>query len=378
MAEYLTIYDRSSLHSVPWSKIRDGIKLEKFLIPLMEKGPDKLFDNVVASVMLLQVDDTVMPLTLNNCTGTGSYVNSPYTHFVRYGLHELESLKHQWAVAPLKLLLKGLGQLFQWGQIDKLLFVNNWLVPTNLYPFLSEKQVADITKFLLERYPDYTIAFRSINQVHPQGLYSHLAKAGYDFVPSRAIYYTPENSTEHLQSRMYKSDLKVLNSSAYIFQTLLSATDEELQRMCALYRQLNTEKYSDLNPQFNPEFIKLALESGWFTFKVLRKDDKIDAVLGYYQTRDAMTSPCFGYDTSLPKEAGLYRSIATRLLLDAQEKKLFLHQSAGAGHFKMLRRAKQTMEYTAVYHKHLSSRRRFPWKLIQWLMNAFGKYFMDR
>ena len=91
-----------------------------------------------------------------------------------------------------------------------------------------------------------------------------------------------------------------------------------------------------------------------------------------------MYCPYFGYDRNIPKEEAVYRQLCTVLMLEAEKKGLFFHQSAGASAFKKMRKAHDCIEYTAVFDKHLKFQRRIPWIILKMLYNTLGVYFMKR
>ena len=43
------------------------------------------------------------------------------------------------------------------------IYINNFLLSTNLYPDFSQKHIDEIKNFLIEKYPDHALIFRSIN-----------------------------------------------------------------------------------------------------------------------------------------------------------------------------------------------------------------------
>jgi hypothetical protein len=83
-----------------------------------------------------------------------------------------------------------------------------------------------------------------------------------------------------------------------------------------------------------------------------------------------MTQPFFGYDTRLPQELGLYRLLSLKTLLEGEERGLLVHASAGVGPFKRLRGGVATIEYNAVYDRHLQAARRLPWTLLKLLADG--------
>ena len=171
---------------------------------------------------------------------------------------------------------------------------------------------------------------------------------------------------------MFKSDLKIVKSSQYEVINNDQIHKADYSRILDLYRDLYITKYTSYSPQLNLNFIELAVKNKILNMKALRKDGKIDAVMGYFARNGVATSPIFGYDLSLPQDLGLYRIISTLLTLEAKDKGLIVNQSAGAGQYKRLRRAESDIEYTAVYSRHLPFARRLPWYFMKTVINGIG------
>ncbi len=371
----IEVYEKSEIASLDWPDTENGQLVKDFVLPILEAGTQKFFYNVFTSLQILKVDDIVLPITVNDRVSPNSYVCSSYTHYVLYALDEIKKIQN---FTLKKLAQSGInvfGSFLKWGQIDRTVFVNNWLLPTNLYPHLSKKQVEQITDFLIKKFPNHVIAFRSVNSLCPNYLMHHLQEYGYQLLLCRDIYYTDTKTEEPFKARMTKSDFKKLDSSSHQIDCDTQIPNEEASRIASLYSMLNIEKYSKCNPQYTPEFIELIRQIPGFKLKTFIKDGQVDAVLGYYSVNGIVTSPLFGYDTTI-QDVELYRQISALLLKDAREKKMLLHQSSGAGHYKQLRRAKKDLEYTAIYINHLPSLRRLPWKVLLFGMNTFGKKFL--
>jgi hypothetical protein len=120
------------------------------------------------------------------------------------------------------------------------------------------------------------------------------------------------------------------------------------------------------------------IEQNLLQVKVLKKNDVIDGVVGYFSRNNVLTSPFFGYNQSKSQHSDLYRLLSTILLLEAKEKGMILHQGAGASFYKKLRRAESYIEYMAVYMDHLPLKRRIPWHLVKQMMNRFAIPFMKK
>lgn len=363
------LYNRDTLAALKWPDNELGRYARSYLPPLMTDGVDQYIANVKTTLTLLKIDDLVIPITLNDTEYSNSYVCSPYTYYVSNGLEFAKGLSNPFLKRIIHTSCRLLGTLLHAGEINKVAIINNWLLPTNLLPKLTNEQLSAITNHLKIRFPDHTLLVRSIDsQAH-----SLVKEAGYRCIASRRIYFMQESS---LQSRMFKSDKKILLKSDYQVIESEEITRNDIPRIIALYRSLYLDKYSKHSPNFTEKFIQLALEKGTLKLKALKKEGRIDAVMGYYWRNGTAVSPLFGYDTTLPQELGLYRKISTLLALEAEQNGFLLNQSAGADSFKKLRRGRPEIEYMAVYIDHLSWRRRIVWRVLEWAVNTFGIRFM--
>lgn len=96
------------------------------------------------------------------------------------------------------------------------------------------------------------------------------------------------------------------------------------------------------------------------------------AVLGYYTRNGTMTTPIFGYAADGSEDKGLYRMMSARLVLEAENNGCVLNNSSGASKFKMWRGAEPSVEYSALYHAHLSPRRRAGYLLLEFIVNGIA------
>ena len=103
---------------------------------------------------------------------------------------------------------------------------------------------------------------------------------------------------------------------------------------------------------------------------MLKRQGRIDGVLGFVERNGVMTTPLIGYDRSVDAAAGLYRLISLKLVEQAAARGLILHQSSGAAAFKRHRGSTASMEYNLIYDRHLAPRYRLPWQLLEALSRA--------
>jgi len=247
------------------------------------------------------------------------------------------------------------------GSIDRLVFVNNWLLTTNPSHGLSAAQIAALTAYLTRRYPESAIVFRSINPLADRPGLDALQTNSYGLVPSRRVYMLDTGSERYLERGNVREDLRRLRQTSYSIVDLAQDLAAHAPRIAALYRDLYIGKYSRLNPQFNTDFVSLTLEERFLTYRALIEDGRVDAFVSYFVKDGLMTSSLLGYDLQRPRNLGLYRMAIALLITEAAQRKALLNISAGVGDFKMLRGAAPVQEYDAVYDLHLPIRRRLLW-----------------
>lgn len=373
---HIALYDAKNIDHLSWGDSEDNNYAKRFLIPLIKLGTKHFIENVQAEINALCIDSHILPITIIEEKEKNSFVCSPYAHYISYALDHVDLFEKKYLKLFLNGFIKNFGKLLEYGKVNKIIFVNSWLVPTDLYPKnLESKQIEAITLFLKMRFPNYAIAFRSINNQMNESLKKDLKKQRYDLIATRQIFFTDPKNEYIFQTRIFKSDLKLLKESNYEILDGRDISQEELPQILNLYRKLYIEKHSRLNPQINSHYMKLLFEQKLLELKILKKEGIIEGVFGYFVRGGVMTAPFFGYSGT---DKNVYRLLSTLLLLEAREKGLLLHQSAGASFYKRVRRAESAMEFMAVYKKHLPIKQRVVWNVLKWIMNIFATPFMKK
>lgn len=376
-ADAIRLYDRTTLYCCSWPKNAQGEYAKNYLAPLMMQGVNSYIKNVQTNLYLLVWDQIILPITVNDTEYENAYVCSPYSYYISYASHSLDFIEQKWMQASIKFVLAGLGKVLKTFQINKVVSINNWFCSTNLYPHLSEAQLKKITSFLQERFPHHALVFRSIAQEITPSYYQTLPRLNYTLIASRQIFFIDSIKQQELtQARLFKSDIKLLQKSGYEILTNDDLTEEDAPRLIQLYKDLYIDKYSQLNPDFTEDFVKLALKNHLLHFRVLKKNQKIDGVVAFTVQNNQLFCPYFGYDQYLPTETALYRLLSTILMLEAQKREVLFHQSSGASTYKKIRKGQNAIEYLAINCSHLSYLRRLPWYLLKGLYNTIGRYCM--
>ncbi len=369
------LFTRENIYTLPFPQTDDGEYTRRYLIPLMTDDPHKYIRNVHnTQLMAVKVGETIIPITVTDFHSQNTYTVSPYSHYVSYGaFEEVKHLNNKFAEIVVKLVMSPVSWYFRYAELDKVVFVNNYLLSTNLYPAVNSEQLSVISEAFIQWFPDRAIVFRSVDQKKNPHVYQTLEGLGYDLVLSRQVWYM--DPVAALKTRQCKEDVRVLKKAGYGVVSGKDLTDAELHRAVELYNLLYLQKYSYYNPQFTFEFLKLAREQDILHIYGLKKDGQLNAIMGFFVRNGTMTQPLFGYDTSLPLEEGLYRLLTLVTLQEGVKRGLLVHASGGVGKFKKVRGGESVTEYNAVYTQHLPRRRQLPWKLIQAVSKAAIPYF---
>ncbi len=262
--------------------------------------------------------------------------------------------------------------LLRASHIDHVVSVNNWLFPTNPAIGLSKEELARMTTGLRRIFPDRSIVIRTVNPALDRDLATRLEANGYRLIASRTVYVLDPSSRAYQRSKNIKADRRLLERHDYTHVSHDELTAADMARFAELHRLLYIEKHSALNLQLTPSFFEAAWRNRWFEFQALRRNGRIDAYAAWYELNGLVTAALVGYDTRLPVELGLYRRSMALTSEHARRRGLRLHWSAGAGAFKHHRGAMPSVEYDAVFVRHLPRHRRAGWRLLEtagWFQN---------
>ncbi|WP_338786536.1 hypothetical protein [Metabacillus sp. FJAT-53654] len=361
------LYDAKNIDSIEWSTKKDGHLIRNYFEILMKDGINKYIENIETEIYLLEIDDILLPISLNQKEFTNSYVVSPYTHYISYAKEELWELGNKRLEAFLSYIIEGIGFLLRKSNINKVVVVNNWLLSTNLYPSLTSDQIKKMTDFLTNQFPQHTILMRSINETLHNQMISSFNSEGYKRIMSRSIYlFDPSIPLTKKQRKALNQDKKLLEKFNYQIRDIQSG---DFQKVEELYNQLYIDKYSINNPQFTEHFFKNAAIHNTLQFKLVLKEAKVIGVIGYFVRGGVLTTPILGYEIKREKEAGLYRVLSMLITKEIIDKNYMGHRSAGAGSFKRKRGSVQGIEYTYYYNKHLSFKSMLAWNSLKMIMD---------
>jgi hypothetical protein len=332
---------------------------------IVRSGAAFYVDNANVETKAITVGDKILPVLIASGLREGNGdICSIYAHYVEYTIAEVARRRPRLPIALARALMLPLATILSRGRIDRAVFVNNWLLPTNPAAGLSSPELVKVTGVLTAANPDAAIVFRSVNAKTDEPFVAALRANGYRFIRSRRVYLLDTVRGDHRQHDNVRFDGRLLARTPYAVlsddRALLPHTD----RMAAMYRALYLDKHSRLNPQLNERFFALTAAERFLGYRALEKDGRVDGFVAHFVRGGVMTSAVLGYDQGLPRKLALYRQLYAILIREATEQRLLLHLSGGASRFKELRGALPEEEYDAVYDRHLPPKRRFAWSCL--------------
>lgn len=340
-----------------------------YLDPLIKQGSSYFISNVQTQAMFLTINDLVFPCGLNNKEYDSSYVCSIYNGLVSYSVEESRKLNNPLMYFIIRLIASVLSGVLRAAKIDKNIYVNNYLLSTNLYPDWSGQGIEDFTSKTTTQYPEHALLFRSLNYHTNAEQLSAFKKAGYQLVPTRQVYIFDKNLKKYDSTRDLKKDRALRKNSKYKLIEHKDISESDFQRIETLYDTLYVKKYSKHNPQYTKAIIKHWHEHHLLTFFALKSPEgSLDGVIGIFENTNTISAPLVGYDTELPQELGLYRQLICLVIDYAIKRNKILNLSSGASSYKLNRGGQPFIEYAALYTKHLPLYRRALWNSINGLL----------
>lgn len=160
------LFTHKNIQALTFPSTEDGEYARQYLVPLMSDDPQKYIRNVHnTQLMAVKVGETIIPITVSDFHPQNTYTVSPYSHYVSYGgLEEVKHLNNKLIEIVVKALMIPVSAFFKYTELDKVVFVNNYLLSTNLYPSVNSDQLSALSEALIQWFPDRVIVFRSVDQ----------------------------------------------------------------------------------------------------------------------------------------------------------------------------------------------------------------------
>jgi hypothetical protein len=337
----------------------EGSPAGRYMAALTEGGVARFIANAASRPMLLVLGTRALPVTVDDGGYGRSYVASPHSAYVLYAREEVDIVGMTRGRAAARAALATLDLLLRAADVNRAVHIDNWLLSTNLHDGWDGAELPAIRRLLAERFPRHLLILRSLDTWSASSLLEAARSDGWILVPARQIWVVDDLARDWLPRNNHGNDRRALVASGPTVDMPAAFSDAEAARVAELYRLLYIARYSRLNPDFTPDFIRMTQQVGLFAYRVARDaDGRIMAVTGMLTRGGLLTPPVVGYDTARLQREGLYR-IASWMFCDhALAKGLRLHGSAGAADFKRRRGAHGEIEYMAVHAGHVSAGRR--------------------
>jgi hypothetical protein len=343
---------------------------------LLQSAPSEHFiTNLSTTVGLHALGPTVLPITINADPARPTcYLCCPSVAYIDYAREELRHFSgFRFLSRTLDAVLKLGYPLIRAAQLDRQVQINNWLLATNPIQDVPLDALVAMTREIAGLNPGHVVIWRSLNDYSDNDAIRVFRQAGYQMYPARQIYLLDCRRGEPRVHRDERRDNALLDSGAFRFVPSAEFRDDDDVRAQTLYQHLYLEKYTWLNPQYTPAFIKSMRVNGLLEFQGLRaQDGRLAGVISFFDCGRTMTAPIVGYDSNFPQETGLYRMLMALGTRRARERKMLYNMSAGAASFKRSRGGIRALEYSAIYNAGASPKQRSAAFVVRKILERVG------
>jgi len=355
-----------SLQREEWAELA-----RRHVVAMQRDGTSHYVENVEVDLSLLRVDEQLLPVVVTQCdrpadrSKPSAAVASPRAHYADYTREEMAKRHPEVPGWLLGIGFRPLGAAMGLGELDRVVFVSNWLLATNPVARYTPEQLSAIVECLTTKYPKAAIVFRGLLPRLDPDPSRVFEQAGFRMVRHRRVWIVEDCERAFRESEELRRDQHLSERHGYEVVADPEVIASEAERVAELYGDLYLGKHSLLNPHFNAEFVRLTLGEGLLTYRAFFKAGTIDAFKAWFVRDGVMTGAFVGYDRQKSRKLGLYRQAIALQASEAARLGLMLSWSGGVGEFKRLRGATPHEEYEAVWDRHLSARRRLPWALLE-------------
>lgn len=364
----IKIFGKESISRLDWNSVENGEVFRKFYEPLVKNSSKIFVRNSDHQVEVLQVGSELYPLTIGKKSKKKiCYLFSFIAQYIDYTREEIlkgnsfstsQKMIAKFLFPMLRVLVSSMG-------MEKVVFVNNFFLATNLYEKDTLLSNPLVTQYLKNYYPNKVIAFRSINAFTDSDLLNKLKFQGGLPLACRQLYMLDPKLSNFQRKRPVIRDRKLWEKTTNLYWQKVSVFDrKEISTLLSFYQDLYLKKYSGLNPDYSADFLKVSMNSEILDFYILRETDRNLplAVQAVEYTKDVVCTPFIGYDKRQPKHIGLYRLMHLKLMEIAIEEEKIFNMSSGASTFKKQRGGAPYFDYHIIFIDHLPKRVQWFWK----------------
>ncbi|MFO1282661.1 MAG: hypothetical protein U1F51_09370 [Burkholderiales bacterium] len=337
-------------------------RVDRWLASLALDGVDALVENAHVDFRLLDVGGEIVPIAIATSGPVRTYVCSPLSQYARYPAREARRLKPLWLRWLATPAFVAAGLVLRLLAIDRVVYVDNWLLATNPVRSLGAERCRALVAWLVARYPRHAIVHRSVNPALDDAHARALGAAGFRPVRARVVYVVDPASTRFAHNANAWRDRRLLGRPGWAFG--VTRDPDDAVTLATQYRALYIDRYTRLNPAYTTLAFSRMLESATFATSVIREGSRVLAHVTTFTRNGVLTGGTVGYDTGRPPEDGLYRAIVALILQHGRHRGARINLSGGVGGFKLARAAVPMSEFDAVYDHHLPGWRRLGWRIV--------------
>lgn len=370
------LYDESNIDQYEWPQTDDGRKGRDYLVPLIKRGVGPYLQNVSTQLLLVVCEDVFLPFTVNEKEYENSYIASNYYALQYYKEHL--SKNHPLLLRLQKPFLSIGGAALKLAKVNKMIFLNNWLMTNSLAPKITTGQLGSIVDFLTKRYSSHTLIFRNVDKCLKEDLLDSMHKNQFHLLKTRDIFlYDPEEKSSYSYNmrKTFRKDLRLMEKHNLRLIPSEQVLESHYPRILELYEMLYVEKYTKYSPRYTVEYIKHTHQNKIVDYVLLEHEGVIEGYFSYFTFNHSMMNCLFGYNVASPISHDLYK-LLTRLVLEESEKLgLILNDGSGGDAAKIRRGLKPSSEYMGLYSHHLPMPRRLLWNSVAYFYKIInGKY----
>lgn len=347
----------------------------------IHEGADSraLVANLVTRADSLDDGERRYPVSVDDGDIAGNaWVCSPRTTYGGYASEEAARYAPP-ALAPLlRAAGRGLDGWLRRARIDRAVAINNWWLSTNVYPRWRPGAVGRLLRGALQRWPTHAVWLRSLNREQHGDWLAECESLGFLAIASRQVYLFRDVAALARRRHNLRMDLKLAAKQPRRARDA-DIGDDDYARIAWLYQRLYMDKYSGFNPRYSEGFLREWHRAGLLRFDGFRDHaGQLICIAGTFGSGGTLTAPIVGYDIDLPRRLGLYRLLTATTFERAIEGGETINFSAGAAGFKRLRGGEPSIEYSAVYARHLPARTRRALSALSALTRRAGVPIMRR
>lgn len=370
----IEIFDSRNIDSLRWEDYKNGNAFKNYFAPLIKKGVKLHIENVNVEQVILVYGTELIPMSIAQqkkkpqayvASNIGQYFDYPIEEFQRFDI--VKGWKKAFSILSLRVLRKLSSAL----KIDECVFINSFLLSSNLCP-KNYEEIPKLMTYLKNKYPDKCFVFKGVSPEYNEKLFIDLSRSKFKPVFSRELYFISKTDVKYQKKRAFIRDRKHAEKRTDILWNSNDKLDRnQKSQFLKFYEDLYIGKYSNLNPKYTNEFLNNIAEGGFFRIGSLKKKNNFLGAQVLFQRDGMITTPFIGYDRDLPQEMGIYRILNYYLMDKANKSELNLNLSSGAAEFKKQRGGVSGIEYNMVFVDHLHFLRKLPWIILGFIGRRF-------